>query len=64
MSKENIKSVLLVMAILTISVVFAQNPSAPNRTPPPPPGVPIDGGIFALLSVALGYAINKLRIKK
>ncbi len=64
MNKRILKSVLFVVAFLAIVTVYSQNPSAPNRTPPPPPGVPIDGGIIALLTVAIGYAVNKLRIKK
>ena len=64
MNKKNLKSVLFVVAFLAIVVVYSQNPPAPNRTPPPPPGVPIDGGIIALLTVAVGYAVKKLRIKR
>lgn len=64
MNKKIIKSFLFVVVLLTVTIVFAQTPSAPNRTPPPPPGVPIDGGLFALIGVAVGYGLKKLRIKK
>lgn len=64
MNKRILKSVLFIIVFFAIVTVYAQNPPSPNRTPPPPPGVPIDGGVLALLSVAVGYAINKLRIKK
>lgn len=46
---------------MTAEFMFSQTPPA-NR--PPPPGLPIDGGLFALLTAAFGYGINKLRRKK
>jgi len=63
MNKRILKSVVFIIVFFAIITVYAQNPPSPNR-PPPPPGVPIDGGVLALLSVAVGYAVNKLRIKK
>jgi len=62
MKKNSIKIALVFVVLLTAEYIFAQTPPA-NR-PPPPPGLPIDGGLFTLLAVAFGYGINKLRNKK
>jgi hypothetical protein len=64
MKKKYLTSLIIIIALLSVTVIFSQNPSAPNRTPPPPPGIPIDGGIFGLISIGIVYAFNKLRVKK
>ncbi len=63
MNKNTQKTVLFLLVVLSVFYSIAQHAPAPNRAPPPP-GIPIDGGLLALLTVAVGYAINKLRIKK
>ena len=62
MKKNTLKIALILVLVLTSEFMFSQTPPA-NR-PPPPPGLPIDGGIFTLFAVAFGYGINKLRNKK
>ncbi len=64
MNRKIVRIVLSTLLILSVSFIFAQTPGAPNRTPPPPPGIPIDGGLIALFSVAIGYAVRKLKLKK
>jgi len=62
MKKNTLKVALLLVLVLTSTFIFAQTPPA-NR-PPPPPGLPIDGGIFSLIAIAFGYGIKKLREKR
>lgn len=62
MKKRIFKITLVLVFLLATEFVFSQTP--PSRTPPPPPGLPIDGGLFTLIAVAFGYGINKLRNKK
>jgi len=61
MKKRIFKINFVLLFLLVTEFVFAQT-APPNRTPPP--GLPIDGGLFALVAVAFGYGINKLRSKK
>lgn len=62
MKKNTLKIALLFVVLFATNYLFAQTPPA-NR-PPPPPGLPIDGGIFTLVAVAFGYGVSKLRNKK
>lgn len=62
MKKNTFKIALVFVALLATEFLFAQN--APANRPPPPPGVPIDGGIFTLVIAAFGYGVSKLRNKK
>lgn len=43
-----------------ISVAQTGKPPAPDRMPPPPPGLPIDNGIIVLFLLALVYGIYKM----
>ena len=61
MNNKLLKSILVLVVLLTSEYVFSQVPP-PNRTPPP--GLPIDGSLFTLVAVAFGYGINKLKNKK
>ena len=63
MKKNILKIVIVFVFLLAVEFMFAQT-SPPANRPPPPPGLPIDGGLFALLAVGFGYGIKKLRIKK
>ena len=60
MKKNTLRIILIFVVLMTTEFVFSQTPPANS----PPPGLPIDGGLFALLAVAFGYGINKLRRKK
>lgn len=62
MNKNMFKTFLFLIIVLSVSGIIAQEAPSPGRTPPP--GVPIDGGLFALFAVAVGYAAKKLRLKK
>lgn len=53
MANKYFTAILLIVFILNDS--FAQLPG-----PPPPPGVPIDGGILGLLALGVGYAVKKI----
>ena len=64
MIKKRIKSILFVAVFFTVALFYAQHPSSPGNNPPPPPGIPLDGGLLALLGVAVAYAVKKLRFKK
>ena len=64
MNKKNTKIIFIILVFVSVGFLFSQNPSAPNRTPPPPPGIPIDGGILTLITIGAGYALSKLRNKK
>jgi hypothetical protein len=58
MKNTQIKQSILAILVITLSNnIMAQGPPPP----PPPPGLPIDGGIFLLMSLAIGYAIKKIR---
>ena len=56
-NKEIIASILFVL-ISFVSV--AQGFGPPPPSPPPPPGLPIDGGIIALLGLGIFYGVKKL----
>tara|TARA_B110000967_G_scaffold209439_1_gene265642 strand:+ start:1738 stop:1878 length:141 start_codon:yes stop_codon:yes gene_type:complete len=44
------------MVLLISQTAYSQGPPPPN-----PPGIPIDGGIFFLLSTAIIYGVTKIR---
>lgn len=53
--------------MLISAVAFAKKPPHPelgNAGPPPPPGVPIDGGLSLLLASGVVYGIYVLKRKK
>jgi len=55
--KTHIKAIVLILAIILCSFpqdIFAQGP-------PPPPGVPLDFGLFAFLACCVGYGVSKLK---
>jgi len=49
-------------------VFYAQDsPGPPPPTPPPPPGSPIDGFVWLLMAMGIGFAFltfRKLQLKK
>jgi hypothetical protein len=45
--------------ITTIALLFVLCPQL-FAAPPPPPGVPIDGGISFLIIAAVGYGASKM----
>ena len=48
-------------AIFLIVTLFFLNTNELLAQPlPPPPGVPIDGGLFALFALGIGYAVKKI----
>ena len=68
MFKKYIMLALVVSTFLISGDTYAQgNPTPcpdgsapPCGNPPPPPGLPIDGGIAVLLALGAGYGIKKL----
>jgi hypothetical protein len=60
MTNKYLKVILFFAFVIITEIIFAQGQS-PNHRPPVPPGrVPIDGGIFGLLVLGVGYAIKKI----
>lgn len=57
------KNILLLVALLFLVVptVFAQIPPAPQQ---PPPQLPVDGGLIALVIAGLFYGIKRSLKKK
>ncbi|MGJ5643092.1 PID-CTERM protein-sorting domain-containing protein [Formosa sp. S-31] len=54
--------IILPFLIFAGIMCFAQNPPQPDvdgRLPPPPGGLPIDGGIGVLLVVGAYYGVRK-----
>ena len=67
MKKSLIKLFLIVIFIVVNGVAFAQCPGGPpcgGPNQPPPPGLPVDGGILFLLASGLVYGVVKLRKKE
>ena len=65
MNKKNLKYFLSVCLILTFSVVFANKiPPLPKESAPPPGLVPIDGGIFYLITSGIIFGVYTLKKKK
>lgn len=58
-----VKSILVLIAVMAVSVVYAQTgPPAAGPGPGgcfPPPCVPIDGGISLLVAAGIGLASKK-----
>lgn len=50
-------------SILTI-IIFLGSYNYAIAGPPPPPGVPIDGGVSILAAAAIGYGAYKMRKRK
>ncbi len=61
MKKNTLKIILIFVVLMTAEFVFCQTP--PSNRPPPPPGLPIDVGLFALFAVAIGYAVKEFKFK-
>ena len=57
MANKYFKAILCFAFLLVTDVAFGQLP------PPPPPGLPIDGGILGLFALGVGYAIKKIHDK-
>ena len=57
---QNKKIIASILFVLISFVCIAQGSGPPPPSPPPPPGLPIDGGILALLGLGLVYGIKKL----
>jgi hypothetical protein len=53
--KKSTVIILFTMVLLISQTAYSQPP------PPNPPGIPIDGGIFLLLSTAIIYGVTKIR---
>ena len=47
-----------IVLIFTVTLGFSQVPPAPQN-PPPPVGLPIDGGVTLLLAAAAAYGVKK-----
>ena len=60
--KKYLPSLLILALILVATITFAQGgppqPGAPGASPPP--AIPIDGGILALLAGGIAYGAKKL----
>ena len=59
-----IRKFLFVIALVVSELMYSQiNPSGPD-TPPPPVGLPIDGGVFMLLVLGIAFGVTSLRSGK
>jgi len=57
---QNKKILASILFVLISFVCVAQSSGPPPPSPPPPPGLPIDGGILALLGIGLLYGAKKI----
>ncbi len=57
---QNKKILASILFVLISFVSVAQGVGPPPPSPPPPPGLPIDGGILALLGLGIFYGVKKL----
>jgi len=47
-----------------VAYSHSKGPGEPTGAPPPPPGLPIDGGLSFLIISGVAYGIYELRRKK
>lgn len=67
MNRKNIKIMMLCFSFMLISLVtYAEiEPPKPElANSPPPPGMPIDGGLSLLLASGVAFGIYALKRKK
>lgn len=73
MNRKNVKVFILCFSFMLLSIVaFAETPpqpgqkskDGPSALPPPPVGLPIDGGLSLLLASGMAYGIYSLKRKK
>jgi hypothetical protein len=70
MNRKKVRIILLSFSFMLIgTVAFAEKePPLPNKpgqsAVPPPPGLPIDGGLSLLLASGIAYGIYSLKRKK
>jgi len=65
MENNKQKTFLLVIALFfTVSVLFAVEGGDGPPPPTPPVGLPVDGGVLALLVAGLFYGVRKTFKKK
>ncbi len=57
---QNKRILASILFVLISFVCVAQSVMPPPPSPPPPPGLPIDGGLLALLVLGLIYGAKKL----
>ncbi len=57
---QNKKILASILFVLISFVCVAQSSGPPPPSPPPPPGLPVDGGLLALLGIGLLYGAKKL----
>jgi hypothetical protein len=57
---QNKKILASILFVLISFVCVAQSSGPPPPSPPPPPGLPIDGGILALLGLGILYGAKKI----
>ena len=60
MKIQNKKILASILFVLISFVCTAQSSGPPPPSPPPPPGLPIDGGLVALLGLGLFYGAKKI----
>lgn len=61
MKIQNMKTIASILFVLISFVCVAQGSgNPPPPTPPPPVGLPIDGGVLAVLGLGLLYGAKKL----
>ena len=53
----------VLLAVFTVIFLFLLPNTLLAQGPPPPPGVPIDGGVSLLVAAAVGYGVVKMRQK-
>ncbi|MDF1517565.1 MAG: hypothetical protein P1P79_06435 [Lutibacter sp.] len=70
MNRKSVKAFVFCFSFMLISLVaYAKKPVHPPHpelanSPPPPPGLPIDGGLSLLLASGVVYGIYSLKRKK
>ena len=65
MNRKKVRIILLSFSFMLICLVaYAEIPPTPPQSAPPPPGLPIDGGLSLLLISGVAYGIFELKRKK